>query len=79
MANTIKIDENGIARCRFGKIIKMFQWSEIKTIGSTSESLFKGWCYVSNKTKKFEYKDIAKMRLDKEVIYFHLSEKAIHA
>ncbi len=79
MANTIQIDENGIARYRFGKKIKMFQWSEVRTIGSTSESLFTGWCYISNENKKFDYSSITKMRLDKSVIYFHLSEKAINA
>lgn len=79
MANTIKIDETGISRYRFGKKIKKFQWTEIRTIGSTSENSFTGWCYISNENKKFDYSSITKMRLDKSVIYFHLSEKAINA
>lgn len=79
MANTIKIDESGVARYRFGKKIKMFQWDEIRTLACTSESLFTGWCYISNENKKFNYSGITKMRLDKSVIYFHLSKKAVHA
>ncbi len=77
MANTIKIDENGVARYRFGKIVKMFRWNEINTFDYTSNSQVTGWCYISNKKKKYGYNNVTKMRLDKEVIYFHLSKKAL--
>lgn len=79
MANTIRIDEKGVARYRFGKKIKEFSWSEIKNIDCTSENLFTGWCYISNENKKYDYSSVTKMRLDKTVIYFHLSNKAINA
>lgn len=78
MSNTILIDENGIARYRFGKRIRMFLWAEIKTLDYTGQSLFTGWCYVSSEYKKFTYASITKMRLDKDIIYFHLSKKAIY-
>ncbi len=79
MANTIKIDENGVTRYRFGKIVKQFQWPEIKTLSCTNKSLFTGWCYISNEYKKYNYYSLSKMRLDRSIIYFHLSQKAIEA
>ena len=78
MANTIRIDENGVKRYRFGKKIKEFSWSEIKTIDCTSENLFTGWCYISNENKKYDHSSVTKMRLDKTIIYFHLSNKVIN-
>lgn len=69
----------GLQDIALAKKIKMFQWDEIRTLACTSESLFTGWCYISNENKKFNYSGITKMRLDKDVIYFHLSKKAVHA
>ncbi|MDE6584148.1 MAG: hypothetical protein K2K15_01975, partial [Anaeroplasmataceae bacterium] len=70
MANTIIIDEEGIARYRFGKRIRMFRWEEIKTIGRTSEDYFTGWVYVSDEERKYDNKTSGakKMWLDKHVI-----------
>lgn len=77
MANSIIVNEKGIARYRFGKRIKFFQWKEIKTIACTSPNSFIGWCYVSNEVKKYDSRSITRMRLDNNVIYFHISSKAI--
>ncbi|MGM9970828.1 MAG: hypothetical protein ACI35W_00265 [Anaeroplasmataceae bacterium] len=74
--NTIIIDDNGVSRIRFKKIIRFFQWEDIKTIGFTSEDSFTGWCYISIKPNiKYGYTEVTKMRLDKDVIYFHLTDK----
>ena len=74
--NTILIDETGFYRIRFKKIIKHFEWTEVKTIGFTSDDNFTGWVYISNiENVKYSYQTISKMRHDPNVIYFHLTKK----
>lgn len=74
--NTIIIDNNGVSRVRFKKVIKYFKWEDIKTIGFTSEDSFTGWCYISIENHiKYTYREISKMRMNKNVIYFHLTNK----
>ena len=74
--NTILIDETGFYRIRFKKIIKHFEWTEVKTIGFTSEDNFTGWAYISNiENVKYSYQTISKMRHNPNVIYFHLTKK----
>ena len=76
MENEIIFDNQGISRKRFGRIIRHFDWEEIKTISTTSEDSFSGWIYISNEIKSFNHLSITRMRLDKKVIYLHMSEKA---
>ena len=79
MANLIEFTEHAVSRIRFGKVIRYFKWEEIQTLDSTEGSTFAGWIYISNKIKKYDYQHVSKMRLDKEVIYFHQSRKALKA
>lgn len=76
MENIILFNEQGISRIRFGKVIRYFDWKEVKTISCTTEDMFSGWIYISNKIKTYDYLSITKMRLDKDIIYFHMSEQA---
>lgn len=76
MENFILFDEQGVSRIRFGKIIRHFNWDEIQTISTTSSDSFTGWLYISNEVKSFDYLAVGKMRMDKKVIYLHLSDKA---
>ena len=74
--NTILINETGFYRIRFKKIIKQYKWTEVKTIGFTSNNNFTGWAYISNiENVKYSYQTISKMRHDPNVIYFHLTKK----
>ena len=81
MTNIIEFDEKGVRRIRFGKVIRDFAWEKVKTIACTDDNTFTGWAYISEQEKKFDNGtlSIAKMRLDKEVIYFHMSSKAQEA
>lgn len=74
--NTIMINETGVYRIRFRKIVRHFKWEEIKTIGFTSEDTFTGWCYISTISDlKFSYLQVDKMRFNPNVICFHLTNK----
>lgn len=76
MNNTIVVDDDGVSRVRFKKVIKHFKWEDIKTIGFTSEDSFSGWCYISTEPNvKYTYREVSKMRMDKNVIFFHLTDK----
>ena len=79
ISNIIEFTNYGIKRIRFGKIIRYFKWEEVETIASTDGGTFTGWFYVSNKTKSYNYQNVSKMRLDKDIIYFHYSPKALQA
>lgn len=79
MNNDIVFDSRGVSRVRFGKVIRSFSWEEIKTISTTSEDSFSGWIYISNEVKSFNHLSITRMRLDRKVIYLHMSEKAKEA
>lgn len=79
ITNIIEITEQGISRIRFGKVIRSFKWEEVETITSTEGGTFAGWIYISNKQKSYNYQHVTKMRLDKDVIYFHQSKKAQQA
>ena len=81
MTNIIEFDEKGVRRIRFGRVIRDFTWEKVKTIACTDDNNFTGWAYISEQEKKFNdgTLSIAKMRLDKEVIYFHLSNRAQEA
>lgn len=74
--NIVLINEKGVYRIRFKKVIKKFNWSEIKTIGFTSNDSFTGWTYISIlENVEYSYLEISKMRLNKNNIYFHLTQK----
>ena len=77
--NVIEFSEKEIKRIRFGKVIRCFEWEEVKTIASTEGNTFAGWIYISNKEKSYDYQHVGKMRSDREVIYFHQSKKAQQA
>ena len=77
--NIIEFNESGISRIRFGRVIRHFDWNEVKTIACTAGNSFAGWIYISNKEKSYDYQHIGKMRSDREVIYFHQSKKAQQA
>lgn len=81
MANTIAFDEQGVSRIRLGKTIRHINWTDIKSFSSTTENTFTGWIYIADRERKFDYSmiSISKMRLDKNVIYFHQSKKAQEA
>lgn len=75
-SNSILVEETGFYRIRFRKVIKHFEWTEVKTIGFTSENNFTGWAYISNvENIKYSYNEISKMRHNPNVIYFHLTKK----
>lgn len=75
-SNSILVDETGFYRIRFKKVIKHFEWTEVKTIGFTSEDNFTGWAYISNvENIKYSYNEIFKMRLNPNIVYFHLTKK----
>lgn len=78
MSNIIEFDDKGVRRIRFGKVIRDFSWNNVVTVGYTNDDLFVGWAYISEKEKKYNSAilSVTKMRLDKEVIYFHMSKKA---
>ena len=76
--NVVEFNECGISLIMFGKVIKRFVWQDIVTIASTGDE-FTGWVYISNKYKSYDYKHLSRMRLDREVIYFHQSKKAQQA
>lgn len=78
MSNVIEFDEIGVRRIRFGKVMRNFTWEKIQTIGYTDYNSFSGWVYIAEKEKQYDsgMMSITKMRLDREVIYFHMSEKA---
>lgn len=77
--NVIEFSEKEIKRIRFGKVIRCFEWEEVITIASTEGNTFAGWIYISNKEKSYDYQHVGKMRLDREIIYFHQSKKAQQA
>lgn len=79
VTNVIEFSEKDIKRIRFGKVIRCFEWEEVKTIASTEGNTFAGWIYISNKEKSYDYQHVGKMRSDREVIYFHQSKKAQQA
>ncbi len=81
MSNIIEFDEKGVRRIRFGRVIREFSWEKVKTISCTENNSFAGWVYISEKEKKYDsgILSVSKMRLDREVIYFHLSKKAQEA
>lgn len=79
MENFILFNEQGVSRIRFGKVIKHFNWDEVKSIASTEENSFSGWIYISNEIVKFNNLSITRMRLSKNVIYLHMSKKAEEA
>ena len=75
-SNWVFVDETGFYRIRFKKVIKCFGWTEVKTIGFTSENNFTGWVYISNvENIKYSYIEISKMRHNPNVIYFHLTRE----
>lgn len=78
MSNVIEFDEKGVRRIRFGKVIRDYSWKNIQTIGYTDIDSFSGWVFISEKEKRYDsgLVSISKMRMDKEIIYFHMSEKA---
>ena len=65
MENFILFNEQGVSRIRFGKVIKHFNWDEVKSIASTEENSFSGWIYISNEIVKFNNLSITRMRLSK--------------
>ena len=81
MTNTIAFDETGVSRIRFGKTIRHINWTDVKSFSSTADNSFTGWIYLSDVERKFDNSilSIAKMRLDRRVIYFHQSKKAQEA
>lgn len=76
MENVIIFDNQGISRKRFGRIIRHFDWKEIKTISTTTDNSYSAWIYFSNEVKSFDYFSTTRMQLDKKVIYLHMSKKA---
>lgn len=81
MSNVIEFDETGVRRIRFGRVIRNFSWEKVKTVSCTVNNSFSGWVYISEQEKKYDggILSVGKMRLDKEVIYFHMSKKAQEA
>lgn len=79
MTNIIEFNERGVCRVRFGRIIRKFSWEEVQTIASTADNEFSGWIYISDKKKQYDFIHITRMRLDKDIIYFHFSKKAMEA
>ncbi len=81
MSNVIEFNETGVRCIRFGKIIREFTWEKVKTISATEENSFTGWVYISEQEKKYDggILSVGKMRLDKQVIYYHMSKKAQEA
>ena len=78
MGNVIEFDETGVRRIRFGRVIRNFSWEKVKTVSCTSTDSWTGWVYISEHEKKYDggFFSIDKMRLDRQVIYFHMSQKA---
>lgn len=76
MENILVFDNQGISRIRFGKTIRRFNWEEIQTISTTTDSSYNAWIYLSNEIKAFDLLSSTRMMLDKKVIYLHASEKA---
>lgn len=76
--NVVEFNECGISLKMFGKVIRHFVWQDIVTIASTGGT-FAGWIYISNKNKFYDYNHLTRMRLDREIIYFHQSRNAQQA
>ena len=81
MSNVIEFDETGIRRIRFGRIIRNYSWEKVRTVSCTANDSWTGWVYISEQEKKYDngFFSIGKMRLDRQVIYFHMSQKAQEA
>ena len=78
-ANIIWFGETGISRVRFGKVIRHFDWTDVKTFAEASGGKYGGWVYASDKQKAYDIGHITKMRLDRDVIYFFMTPKAYRA
>lgn len=81
MCNVIEFDDVGVRRIRFKRVIRNYLWENVKTISCTEKNSFTGWVYISDHEKKYNggILSVGKMRLDKGVIYFHMSQKAKEA
>lgn len=77
MSNVIEFDETGVRRIRFGRVIRNFSWEKVKTISCTAKDSWTGWVYISEQEKKYDngFFSSSKMQLDRQVIYFHMSQK----
>ncbi len=68
----IRIDETGISRIRFGKVIRKFLWEDITEIKCISPSSITTWLFFA--TKSLDGYGVTMARLSKHTIYLVLND-----